>query len=49
MREQRISDVERLDAGVRRLINPHIYHVSLTRKLWDLKQSLIRTVAGEDG
>ncbi|HYO49080.1 MAG TPA: nicotinate phosphoribosyltransferase [Chloroflexia bacterium] len=48
MREQRIRDVERLDAGVRRLINPHIYHVSLTRKLWDLKQRLIRTVDGED-
>jgi len=26
---------------VRRLVNPHIYHVSLTQALWDLKQSLI--------
>jgi nicotinate phosphoribosyltransferase len=41
MRECRRADTERLDPGVRRLINPHIYHVSLTRRLWDLKQDLI--------
>jgi nicotinate phosphoribosyltransferase len=44
MRERRIADVERLDTGVRRLINPHVYHVSLTERLWDLKQSLIASV-----
>lgn len=43
MRQQRIRDVERLDAGVRRIMNPHIYHVSLTKKLWDVKQDLIRS------
>jgi nicotinate phosphoribosyltransferase len=42
MRAARKTDLERLDPGVRRLLNPHIYHVSLTRKLWDLKQTLIR-------
>ena len=41
MRAQRQSDLGRLDPGVRRLINPHIYHVSLTSRLWDLKQALI--------
>jgi nicotinate phosphoribosyltransferase len=41
MREMRIADVERLDPGVRRIMYPHIYHVSLSQKLWDLKQSLI--------
>jgi nicotinate phosphoribosyltransferase len=41
MRERRKVDIERLDPGVKRLINPHIYHVSLTRRLWDLKQELI--------
>jgi nicotinate phosphoribosyltransferase len=47
MRKLRESDLEALDPGVRRLINPHIYHVSLTQKLWDLKQNLIRgTVQG---
>jgi nicotinate phosphoribosyltransferase len=41
LRQQRSDDVERLDAGIRRLVNPHIYHVSLTQALWDLKQRLI--------
>lgn len=41
MRTRREADVERLDAGVKRLVNPHIYHVSLTEKLWALKQQLI--------
>lgn len=40
IREQRNADVSRLDVGVRRLINPHIYHVSLSQRLWDLKRSL---------
>ncbi len=43
MREQRQADVERLDPGVRRIINPHIYHVSLTERLWELKQTLIES------
>ncbi len=42
MRAQREADVERLDPGVTRLLNPHIYHVSLTDRLWKVKQSLIR-------
>jgi len=41
MRERREADMGRLDPGVRRLINPHIYHVSLTSRLWSLKQELI--------
>ncbi len=43
MRSTRQEDVERLDPGVKRLINPHTYHVSLTQPLWDLKQELIRS------
>jgi nicotinate phosphoribosyltransferase len=42
MRELRETDLERLDAGVRRIINPHVYHVSLSERLWDLKQEQIR-------
>jgi len=42
MRNSRQKDINRLDAGVKRLINPHVYHVSLTQKLWDLKQKLIK-------
>ncbi len=41
IRQQRRDDIQRLDPGVRRLVNPHIYHVSLTQPLWDLKQRLI--------
>jgi nicotinate phosphoribosyltransferase len=41
IRQRRRRDIERLDPGVRRLINPHIYHVSLTPALWGLKQELI--------
>ncbi len=43
MREIRKADLGRLDAGVRRLLNPHIYHVSLTQRLWDLKQQLVES------
>lgn len=41
MRLRRQADVDRLDPGVKRLVNPHIYHVSLTDGLWKLKQSLV--------
>jgi nicotinate phosphoribosyltransferase len=37
IRARRRADLDRLDPGVRRLINPHVYHVSLTQALWDLK------------
>jgi nicotinate phosphoribosyltransferase len=49
MRAQRIEDTERLDPGVMRLINPHIYHVSLTQELWDLKEQLIASTLGRRG
>jgi len=41
MRQLRNRDLERLDSGVKRLVNPHVYHVSLTEKLWKLKQDLL--------
>jgi nicotinate phosphoribosyltransferase len=44
MRALRDADLERLDPGVKRLMNPHIYHVSLSEKLWELKQALIGAV-----
>ncbi len=46
MRNRRKQDVDQLDSGVRRLMNPHIYHVSLTQRLWALKQNLIDTALG---
>ena len=41
IRARRRDDVARLDTGVRRLIHPHIYHVSLSERLWNLKYKLI--------
>jgi nicotinate phosphoribosyltransferase len=41
MRAFRERDLERLDSGVKRVMFPHIYHVSLTQRLWELKQELI--------
>jgi nicotinate phosphoribosyltransferase len=43
MRRQREADLDWLDPGVRRLMNPHLYHVSLTQRLWELKQALIKS------
>ncbi len=48
LRERRHRDEERLDPGVRRLINPHIYHVSLSSALWSLKQGLLTGSTGGD-
>ena len=31
----------RLDTGVRRLVNPHVYHVSITERLHQLRVDLI--------
>lgn len=48
LRRRRRSDLERLDSGVRRLVNPHIYHVSLTRQMKDLQMSLVRRLSDVD-
>jgi nicotinate phosphoribosyltransferase len=47
MRKRREADVSRLDLGVRRLMNPHLYHVSLSSGLWALKQDLIESMRGQ--
>lgn len=49
MRAARRADVERLDTGVRRLINPHIYHVSLSERLWELKAEVLAEARGARG
>ena len=41
IRQTRSEDIQRLHSGVRRLMNPHGYHVSLTDKLWKLKEELV--------
>jgi len=45
IRKIKQNDIDCLDSGVRRLIFPHTYHVSLSQKLWDLKQNLIRALS----
>ncbi len=47
IRVRRIEDIEKLDSGVRRIMNPHIYHVSLSENLWNLKHDLIRSIENE--
>jgi nicotinate phosphoribosyltransferase len=42
IRDLRQMDLEKLYPGVKRLMNPHHYHVSLTDDLWTLKQELMR-------
>ena len=41
IRAKRQKDTDDLYPGVKRLMNPHHYHVSLTEDLWELKQSLV--------
>jgi nicotinate phosphoribosyltransferase len=41
LRKRRRGDLDRLDRGVRRLVNPHIYHVSLTKRMKELQLDLI--------
>ncbi len=42
MRARRVMDLERLDPGVKRLMNPHLYHVSLTDELWKHKTGMVK-------
>ncbi len=44
LRGRRDSDLQRLDVGVRRLVNPHRYHVSVTTAVRDLQNALIASV-----
>jgi nicotinate phosphoribosyltransferase len=44
IREQRDKDIQKLDAGVLRLINPHVYHVSLTEKLFQTKRDMLQSI-----
>lgn len=46
MTARRTTDLDLLDGGVRRVINPHVYHVSLSSRLWQLKTDLGSRVRG---
>jgi nicotinate phosphoribosyltransferase len=41
---RRTADIERLDPGVRRLVRPHTYHVSITDEVFALKEQLLETL-----
>ena len=43
-RQRAIDDIAALDPGVRRLVNPHRYHVSLTTAMKELQRSVIADV-----
>lgn len=40
-RDRRDADLARLDPGVLRLVNPHVYHVSLSDRIAEMKSRLI--------
>lgn len=46
LRDRARRDLERLDPGVRRLVNPHIYHVSLTARMKELQSRLVKSATG---
>lgn len=46
LRRRCVSDLDRLDSGVKRIIDPREYHVSLTTEVKELRE---RLVAGPDG
>jgi nicotinate phosphoribosyltransferase len=48
-RARRDADLERLDPGVRRLVNPHVYHVSLSDAVAEMKTTLIHEARTGNG
>ena len=48
LRSRRASDLDRLDPGVRRLVNPHIYHVSLSPEVKALQTRLVAELGDRD-
>jgi nicotinate phosphoribosyltransferase len=45
-RRRRDADVDALDPGVRRLVNPHVYHVSITERLDRIKREQVDRFRG---
>ncbi len=48
IRDTREKDMQDLYPGVKRLVMPHNYHVSLSQNLWDLKHTLSLQVINDD-
>jgi nicotinate phosphoribosyltransferase len=47
LRESRDGDLSLLDFGVKRIINPHNYQVSISEEMFKLKQKLINKINGK--
>jgi nicotinate phosphoribosyltransferase len=47
IREQVSRDLDSLDSSYKRLLNPHVYKVSITERLKDLKLHLIENYLGD--
>lgn len=48
IRRRRRRDLERLHAGVKRTVLPHVYHVSSSDRMWKTKRRLVHEILGED-
>ena len=48
IRDNTLKNLEELDPAYKRFSNPHTYHVSLSPKLFKVKQRLLRQAASED-
>lgn len=46
MRQRRVADLELLDPGVRRIVNPHVYHVSVSEQMKQLQVRLVEEARG---
>jgi nicotinate phosphoribosyltransferase len=47
IREKVSRDLDSLDSSYKRLLNPHVYKVSITERLKDLKLRLIENYLGD--
>ncbi len=45
IRKKTLRNLERLDGAYKRFYNPHTYHISLSKSLFDMKQRLLRETA----
>ncbi len=45
IREKSLTNLNILDGAYKRFFNPHVYHISLTKPLFDIKQRLLRETA----
>ena len=46
IRSRRDDDLSLTDSGVKRLVNPHVHHVSLSQAVWEKKEKLIEQMKG---